>query len=681
MALLNALDATQALDMGNPDQWAFKMPDPGAAQNETQFSWLTEAGTDVQAYGLGFDLFNDKPATGLVQNLEFDFGNDDFYMPDVSISGVSFAFSRVVSDPEGMLALALAGNDTINGSSLDDRLYGFDRNDLMFGAGGNDTLYGGEGDDTLHGNQGKNSLYGGAGDDHLHESGDDNLSGGFGNDWAYATDDVIGDDYYNGGLGIDWISFEDSSADIHTISLRDRKVYRDADKTEFETILGFEHVIGSDDDEVFHGTEDGESILGMGGNDVINGHGGDDVIFGGKGNERAFGGAGDDRFVFFTSDISEGSNPYEYVNGGEGHDRIELVADQGGHVFNWRYVNTNIRDVEMLDFADTPGNVDVILQLNAKPFGGIDPEAWLVDGNDNAGATEILSIHDATASKIDLSGLTFANWGEQDELVEIIGGDVDQTLIGTSEADEIRGEGGNDILIGRKGADVLFAGEGDDVLQGGEGADFLGGGAGLDMASYSDATKRVVADLAGKVAGENDAAGDVYLDIEYLHGGIKNDVLRGDAADNLIFGSQGADRLYGRAGDDGLSGGEGGDVLYGNGGQDRMTGGQGADQFVYFNLADSKMGVSRRDVITDFESGQDRIEISRLDADATKGGNQAFAFIGTDQFSGTAGELRYFKSAGMDATILQADRNGDGVQDWQIELSGRIDLEATDFVL
>ncbi|MEM7505912.1 MAG: M10 family metallopeptidase C-terminal domain-containing protein [Pseudomonadota bacterium] len=275
--------------------------------------------------------------------------------------------------------------------------------------------------------------------------------------------------------------------------------------------------------------------------------------------------------------------------------------------------------------------------------------------------------------------------------------DVD-SLTGSSAADVLNGQGGNDRisglggddtlaggagddrLIGGGGNDDLIGGSGDDVLLGGIGGDLLDGGAGRDTASYAGSSRRNVADLQGSNAGEGDAAGDRFRRVEDLEGGNFIDVLFGDAGDNLVRGGRGADRVAGRAGDDTLDGGVGFDKLYGNAGQDIMTGGGGNDRFIYFRESDSRAGSATRDRITDFDAG-DRIELSRLDADTTSGGNQAFDFIERAGFSGTAGELRFFTSAGSNLTLIQADTDGDASSDFEIQLTGLVDLVAGDFVL
>lgn len=72
------------------------------------------------------------------------------------------------------------------------------------------------------------------------------------------------------------------------------------------------------------------------------------------------------------------------------------------------------------------------------------------------------------------------------------------------------------------------------------------------------------------------------------------DALSAGAADNLLIGG---------AGNDSLSGGAGDDTLIAGPGYDRLTGGSGADVFVL-----ERGGT--RDTITDFQLGQDRIDLS-----------------------------------------------------------------------
>ncbi|EPX85276.1 Calx-beta domain-containing protein [Salipiger mucosus] len=328
----------------------------------------------------------------------------------------------------------------------------------------------------------------------------------------------------------------------------------------------------------------------------------------------------------------------------------------------------------------------------------------LDDGDLEAVETFSLSVTPNPATAALLPGAYVDNVGSATILdndaapTTIEGGAGDDPLDGTSGRDVILGLGGNDTLDGMAGNDtldggpgfdVLFGGTGNDVLIGGTGANVLDGGLGTDTANYASASGRVLVDLQLDLTGAGflkffDAGfvqGDTYVSIENVVGGDYADNLRGDAEDNRLAGGAVSDRLYGRAGDDRLFGGTGADALYGNLGRDVMTGGGDAgrrDRYIYFQPEESRPGDGNRDVITDFVAGEDRIELSRFDADTTQGFKQAFVFIGDAAFS-AAGQLGYRHEGGN--TIVQADFDGDAVADFEIELRGIMDLTADDFLI
>ena len=150
----------------------------------------------------------------------------------------------------------------------------------------------------------------------------------------------------------------------------------------------------------------------------------------------------------------------------------------------------------------------------------------------------------------------------------------------------------------------------------------------------------------------------------------------GRAADSLVGNAVG-NRLAGNGGNDVLSGGAGNDRLVGGGGVDRVTGGAGRDVFDLDATSQSGLTSTLRDVITDFTRGEDRIDLSSIDALAGTAGNQAFTFIGAAAFDGTdaTGQLRFADG------VLLGSTDADAAAEFSVEVTGVASLGAGDFVL
>jgi VCBS repeat-containing protein len=144
-------------------------------------------------------------------------------------------------------------------------------------------------------------------------------------------------------------------------------------------------------------------------------------------------------------------------------------------------------------------------------------------------------------------------------------------------------------------------------------------------------------------------------------------------ADGTLYGTDGNNVLTGGAGADILFGGKGSDVLIGGLGNDQLTGGAGKDTFKFLTIADGK------DTITDFVHGQDKIDLSAIDANLNIAGDNAFNFMG-NKTTVVAFSVTYSESNGN--TLLQLDNNGNTTADMQIILTGtNLHLAATDFLL
>ncbi|MFM6434416.1 MAG: calcium-binding protein, partial [Microcystis panniformis] len=141
-----------------------------------------------------------------------------------------------------------------------------------------------------------------------------------------------------------------------------------------------------------------------------------------------------------------------------------------------------------------------------------------------------------------------------------------------------------------------------------------------------------------------------------------------------IHGYWGNDNITGSNGNDVIIGGGGEDILNGGLGSDQLTGGEGRDRFV-FNTVDEIGQGANQDNILDFNTGLDTIDISGIDANSLNAGNQSFTFIAASDFSGQAGQLRFYGG------LLCGDTNGDAVSDFQLAIAGVYSLPVTSIVL
>lgn len=247
----------------------------------------------------------------------------------------------------------------------------------------------------------------------------------------------------------------------------------------------------------------------------------------------------------------------------------------------------------------------------------------------------------------------------QAERVYGYGGNDD--LFGYGGNDLLYGGNGNDLLVGDDGADKLYGQAGSDLLAGERGNDLLNGGGGFDYATYFYSDAGVTVNLAAGTAADGLGGTDTLTSIEGVYGSDFADTIRGDAGTNELFGNRGND------------------VLIGGAGQDLTVGNAGADRFVFAD-GDVSNKLATADLIGDFSRGEgDTIDLSGLDANAGVAGDQAFTFVGTAAFSGTAGELRFEVIRGE--TVLMGDVNGDKVADGFIRLDGHPAIVAADLIL
>jgi Ca2+-binding RTX toxin-like protein len=125
-----------------------------------------------------------------------------------------------------------------------------------------------------------------------------------------------------------------------------------------------------------------------------------------------------------------------------------------------------------------------------------------------------------------------------------------------------------------------------------------------------------------------------------------------------------------------VHGDENSNVLASVAGVDELTGGAGKDFFDFNKVGDIGTAASIRDVITDFTQRVDKIDLSTIDANILKEGDQKFNWA--PALSGKAGQLVVEQNEGV--TLVMGDVNGDAIADFTIELLGVPRLTPQDII-
>lgn len=496
-------------------------------------------------------------------------------------------------------------------------------------------------------------------------------------------------------------------------------------------------VTGSALADTLHGSSRADLITGGDGKDWISAGAGNDVIHSGLGRDYLTGGAGADHFLYASlSEMGTGYARDLITDFQAGIDKLyfaglsDLPASAAGQTWRWLgsegFAGNPLEVHYRFEGANTIVSLDVDGDMKA------DAEIELA-GNIQLGAGDFLIASTSPLPVVSVGARVF------EPISVILGTAGADTLTGTAAAEKLTGLSGDDIIQAGDGNDVINGGLGKDLMTGGAGqdrfvfeaaAESAVGGAyrdyiydfvhGEDLIDLSqiDAVAATSAhelfawigsssftgaagqlryqQLASYGIVQADLNGDKIADFEFSLAGqhelVSTDFIfklapvnvsplprldtlnniTGSATVDYLQGSAGADYMFGGDKNDWMSGGAGNDVLQSGAGRDYLTGGAGNDFFYYASLGEVGIGATR-DLVTDFQAGTDRIFLSGAGLDPAK----TWTWLGDAAFGGQALDVRYAYTSTN--TVVSIDMDGNRTADAEIELSGRLNLQASDF--
>jgi Ca2+-binding RTX toxin-like protein len=287
-----------------------------------------------------------------------------------------------------------------------------------------------------------------------------------------------------------------------------------------------------------------------------------------------------------------------------------------------------------------------------------------------------------TVSASGVNSVSFWTWDATTDTLTQTAMSADETIHGTSVDDIIYGydyggsvaTGGTISMFGLDGTNTLYAGSGTTDLYGGPGSNTLIGGAGNDsFYVYSDATSVQDAYTTGNntlyATGVNATLPDNVDTLQLFGSGLTG---RGNDQNDRIFGDGiFSNTLIAGAGNDYMVGGSGGNTLAAGAGIDTMYGGTGANTFAFAPGDAPVNNASGTDYIGDFKPGTDKLDFSAF----AKVGHE-LSFVGTAPLTGP-GQVDYSNSGGF--TFVEGDVTSAGGADFEIQMAGSLNLQASDF--
>lgn len=483
------------------------------------------AGDDTLKGGLGNDTLsggsgNDSMVGGL---------GDDTYVVD-SLNDVVVERSR-------------EGTDTVI-SRVTGYTLGANVERLLFdltGTAGNDLLQGGTLEDTLNGGAGVDTLVGGKGNDIYVIDNQADVVTELANEGIDTAQSSVS---YKLGQGLENLTLTGSSALNGT---------------------------GNSDANLLKGNGGNNRLEGLDGADTLDGGAGVDTLLGGAGNDTYVIDSLTDVITEFANEgVDTVQSSVSYTLSGE----LENLTLLGSAALNGTGsgVANVIQGNSGNNRLDGQGGADTLLGGAGNDIYVVDNTQDVVTEFINEGVDTVEASASYTLSD-HIENLTLTG----NQAIAGTGNGLANQIKGNEASNTLQGNDGNDLLLGNGGNDWLLGGTGDDYLDGGTGSDTLEGGAGDDSYEVDSVSDVIIEGADGGYDGVTAKVSYTLQDnLEYLLLDEGATAPRyayatfgvGNASDNYLQGNSGANFL------DGL---DGNDVLYGNGGEDTLVGGAGDD--------------------------------------------------------------------------------------------------------
>ena len=338
--------------------------DFGTLDLKTDFKFVKDGNNLIISYG---------QATGFVDSVTIY----SYYNGICSVNTIIAKIDgeRVSVDIKDIGNIEMRGDEfrknKLDGSVMNDIIYGGVLADTISGGNGNDTIYGGAGNDYIDGGRDNDILYGGTGNDIIHGGmGNDTIIGGLDNDRLYGDygnntfifNDGDGRDTIYSGSGNDTIEFADMTKDnlkivydkasgsviinygtnnydyvyidsytnnssVKYIVTKDATDPNNKITTKLSDLLNENMInINAEAKKKTEGTIYNDKIISDNkGSVYIDGGAGDDLIEGGKYDDTIYGGAGNDTI--------RGNGGSDLIHGGNGDDVLYSGAGKCNYLY------------------------------------------------------------------------------------------------------------------------------------------------------------------------------------------------------------------------------------------------------------------------------------------------------------------------------------------------------------